>query len=684
MYIPQEGIISNAQFIEQLSENYPVAKSKGIQYLNIPAAFDIETSSFYARDEKRAITYELTLGIYNLVTITRTWDDMLRLLDQVSEKLKLTRDRRLIIYIANLSYEFQFMRKHFEWDKLFLTEERKPLYALTGGIEFRCSQRLAGGKGVAAVGKDLQKYKVEKRVGDLDYSLLRTPLTPLSPAELGYCENDVRVVLHYIQEKIESDGKITKIPLTNTGYVRNYCRKSCYERWVNYREYISELIITPNEYEQLKKAFQGGFTHANPKWSCKVLEHVTSLDLRSSYPTVMVLDYFPVSQGRLIDSELSDEEFQELLETHCCLFDAVFEEVTPKLNQDHPISSSKCWRADGVVEDNGRIVAAHSLAMTITELDYDTYRQFYNWDSIKVSNMRVYRRGYLPKNYIKAILKLYGDKTTLKHVEGEEVNYMISKNMINAAYGMIVTDINHDEFQYVDNDYISRDGNLEENIKKYNDSKKRFLFYPWGVWVTAHARHNLFAAIIECGQDYIYSDTDSVKIFNYEVHKPFFERYRQQIDDKIKDVCEWYKLDGALFSPKNKHGEVITLGYWDYEGQYQKFKTLGAKRYLVEKDGKLELTVAGVNKKKACEYLSKQPDPFTAFDDNLVVPVDYTGRQVLTYIDEEQSGFCTDYLGQEYEYHELSSIHMEGTEYHLSLSDEYRRFLKGMREDSED
>lgn len=51
------------------------------------------------------------------------------------------------------------------------------------------------------MGEDLQKYKVEKKVGDLDYNLVRTSSTPLTEQELGYCENDIRVVIAYIQEK---------------------------------------------------------------------------------------------------------------------------------------------------------------------------------------------------------------------------------------------------------------------------------------------------------------------------------------------------------------------------------------------------------------------------------------------------------------------------------------------------
>lgn len=233
MYQPQTGMISNAEFIAKLiefSSTIPTIKTgKHEQFYNVPAGFDIETTSFYnPRGEKSAIMYEWTLGIYNFITYGRTWTQFKILLDAVSKILGTHEKNRLVIYVHNLPYEFQFMRKHFSWTKVFLLDDRKPVYAITDlGIEFRCSLKLSG-KSLASTAQDLTKYKVEKMVGDLDYSLIRHSKTPLTEKELNYCEHDVRVILHYIQEKIEQDGNIARIPLTNTGYVRRYTKDACF------------------------------------------------------------------------------------------------------------------------------------------------------------------------------------------------------------------------------------------------------------------------------------------------------------------------------------------------------------------------------------------------------------------------------------------------------------------------
>lgn len=693
MFTVGGGLLSQTEFLikvnELLSSDWLVRDNKRVEYYNVPAGFDIEVSSFYQGEKKpenkRGIMYIWQFGIFNLVTTGRTWKEFEVLISMVQKILSLNENRRLVVYVHNLPYEFQFIRKHFDWDEVFILTERKPVYATTGGIEFRCSLKLAGGKALANVAKDLQKYKVEKAVGNLDYEQIRTPLTLLTEKELLYCENDIRVILCYIQEKIEQDGDITKIPLTNTGYVRNYCRKECYSRWKPYRKVMESLTLEADEYSQLKRAFQGGFTHANAHHVGKVLDKVGSHDFTSSYPAVMVLEKFPMAKAEYISNGINESELMELLITRCCLFDIEIWGLMPKLFHEHPISRYKCPVCENAIVDNGRIVMAEHIITTITEQDFFVYTEFYTWDRIEIKNLRTYQKNYLPKNFVQAILNLYEKKTVLKDVEGEEVNYMISKNMINASYGMAVTDPIRDELMYSDNTFYTIPKNIAEGIDKYNTNIRRFLFYPWGVWVTAYARANLFSGIIEMGDDYVYSDTDSIKSMNTERHEDYFNAYNAQILDKIELASQYHNLDKSLFAPYTKKGKQKIIGVWDDEGDYDKFKTLGAKRYLTMKgvqstEPKYMITLAGSNKKKTMEYLVGTGDPFGNFTDGLSIPPENSGRLILSYIDNETTGTVVDMFGVPYEYHELSSIHMEKSEYNLSMSEEFVRYLEGLRD----
>lgn len=679
MYSWEEGLISRNDFLESLLRDFPIVKNNsGIEYYNIPSAFDIETSSFYDYGEKRSCMYIWQFGIYDSVLVGRTWEEFQLLLSMVSKILSLDNERRIIVYVHNLAYEFQFIRKHFNWDKVFFLDERKPVYALTNGIEFRCSLKLAGGKSLFNVGKDLLKYKCRKMIGDLDYSILRTPLTPLTPDELKYCENDIRVLLCYIQEKIESDGDITKIPLTNTGYVRNYSRKNCFKKWRGYRNLMKSLTITPEEYEQLQQGFQGGFTHANAHYVDKTLDGVSSYDIRSSYPSVMVLEKFPMSKSAIIE-HINPKDFWDYLKDYCCLFDLEIYDVEPKLHQDHPISRSKCWVCEGAIVDNGRVVFAERICITVTEQDFYTYYHFYNWDRMSIYNFRIYEKGYLPTPLVESALKFFGDKTELKGDKANLVNYNISKNMLNALFGMMVTNPVRDEFLYEDESFVKKHSDVEKSINKYNDSIKRFLFYPWGVWITAYARANLFSCIAEFGLDHVYSDTDSEKCLHADRHYKYFEEYEREILRKIQLSSDWHHIPIEKFMPVSPIEGRQIIGTWKDEGEYTKFKTLGAKRYLTLSEGEgLVLTLAGANKEKSAEFLKSTDNPFKTFRENMVIDSDHSGRLISTYIDDETEGNVIDYLGIHYHYHELSSVHMEPSEYTLSRSKEFEDYLKGL------
>jgi hypothetical protein len=215
---------------------------------------------------------------------------------------------------------------------------------------------------------------------------------------------------------------------------------------------------------------------------------------------------------------------------------------------------------------------------------------------------------------------------------------------------------------------------VQKAIENYNKARKRFLFYPWGVWVTAYARRNLFTGISECQDDYLYSDTDSIKLTNLPEHQAYFDGYNEWIIDRLERAIHHHKLDVRKIKPKTQQGIEKPLGVWDYEGTYT-FKTLGAKRYLLKDDkGDYLLTVAGVAK-SAIDYIKLKDNPFDAFKDGLVIPSKYSGKLTHTYIDDETQGLITDYQGNTCEYHELSSVHLEPAKYELSLAREYADYI---------
>lgn len=674
---------------------FPTIKTnKQIEFINLPCGFDIETTSYKQGEDKAAFMYIWMIGIgHNTgVYYGRTWEELKNLCLFLQLELNLSEKRRLVIYVHNLGYEFQFMRKYFDWleDGLFAVDERKPIKALcTYGIEFRDSYILSGFS-LENTAKNLTTHKVKKMVGDLDYSLIRTHLTPLTDIEMGYCENDIAIITAYISEQIELYSDVTKIPMTNTGRVRNFVRDNCYytsknhrksskSKYIKYRKIMDDLTIDKDTYIQLKRAFMGGFTHANANYSNKVLTDVSSVDFTSSYPSVMISEQFPMSRFKPVEIQ-SLSELQLYCSKYAMVFDAKFINIRAKISYENYISESKCFKLVKPILNNGRVFSADELATTITEVDFDIFQNAYEWDEIEIANVRYAHKNYLPKPIVESILKLYQDKTVLKDVEGSEVEYLLSKGMLNSIYGMCVTDIVKDKAVYGDEWGINK-VNIDEEIENYNNSRKRFLYYAWGIWVTAYARRNLWTGILAVGDDYIYSDTDSLKVRNYDNHLGYINWFNDCIVSKMKAMCEYYSLDESLLSPKTKEGKTKMMGVWDYEGTYKKFKTLGAKRYLLLDNEKLKLTVAGLSKQNGIKHMLEVSEGcidsvFDMFNDSLYIPADKTGKMTHTYIDNELQLLVTDYLGNTAECMPLSGVHLENCDFTLSITGQYQEFLK--------
>lgn len=657
-----------------------VKDNKKVSYYNIPVSFDIETSSFYDNGEKVAIMYEWTWAIYDYVIIGRTWEEFERLISVLVKSFSTSSSLRMVVYVHNLSYEFQFIRKHFTWEKVFAIKERETLYALTNkGIMFKCSYLLSG-YSLAKVAENLQSHKIRKLKGDLDYSKIRTPLTPLSVREVMYCVNDVLIITYYIKDEIDSNKGINNIPLTQTGYVRRYVRNNTLTEKKGNRKYrthyytkIHGLTLTAKEYSLLKRAFMGGFTHANSWHVFKVHENVSSFDFTSSYPAVMLSERFPMSKGKLTNGDeiATQENLDRLLNYYCCVFDIEFYNIREKFIHEHYISESRCYLKSNALSENGRVYKADKIAMTITNIDFNIIKETYDYDYYKIGDFYYYHADYLPKEFLECILNLYESKNLLKGVKGKEVEYMKSKQMLNSTYGMSVTDIVKDVWGY-ENAWKVEKAETEKSIEKYNKSGKRFLFYPWGIFVTAYARRNLWKGIIACNKDYIYSDTDSIKILNKSKHDSFIVDYNQQIKEKLAKMCARRKIDFSKVSPRGK-----TIGVWDFEGTYDKFKTLGAKRYLLTKEGKTVLTVSGLNKFVAMPYMLKKwgDKVYENFTNNLKIPRDNTGKMTHTYIDDERKGFIVDYKNIRYQYSELSAVHLENAPFTMCMTSVYLDYL---------
>ena len=662
-------------------------KKRKFEYWNIPCAFDIETSSFYQPDgSKAAVMYLWGFNFNGRSIYGRTWPEFLEVIEYIHDVLN-TEQIRLCCYVHNLPYEIGFMARWFTWEESFCMGDHKMVKGVTSwGIEFRCSL-IENGKRLALLAEEIKENPVRK-LDTLDYKGLRHSKSPLTDLELMYQLNDVRVVANYIFEKSKTrTGGIPRILMTRTGYVRERYRKGTRESpdrniKTHYTNWMKLLTLEFDEYYVLDAAFRGGHTHANSLWVNEVLYKVGSFDEISAYPA-MLTKGFPMNKGRHLDT-LPDRSY---LKYYCCVFRWECRNLRRRKGvYDDPLSKSKCSTLEGPVINNGRVKEAAHVVTYITEVDYRIYEKFYEWDEDdQISDVWLYEKGFLPKQFLEVMFQLLTNKTSLKGVEGMEDLYMLSKGDLNSSYGMIVTKIVREMVQFINYEYkVDNTKTPETMIEKYNKDRKRFLFYPWGVYITAYAREAILEAILACGKDFVYSDTDSVKILNPEKHLDYFRDYNERIKVQHEKCLKFHGLPMELCSPKTKNGIPKLLGAFEYEHDekpFEMFKTLGAKRYMTYDHGKLECTVAGLGKKEGAAFIQKNgknvDEWFEFFSNDMSVPAEKTGKLTHTYIDHEIEGDLTDMYGITAHYYEKSCIHLEPAPYHLNLSKDFIRFLAG-------
>ena len=705
---------------------------KTVYYKDIICVFDTETTSYYHPVYgKTAWMYEWSLCVNGEVIIGREWWQYHHTMLKIRDRLNVDMDSRLPVYVHNLPFDWQFFARQFEWDDIFSLDTRTPVRALTtDGVEYRCSYALSGLGVSQMVVPDIRNTampvtpsSLHKMVGDLNYGLIRTPDTLLTVKEIKYCVNDVRVVAEWLSKKlVDNDDTMASIPMTRTGYVRRDCRRNTVngKNGKKYRAVIQSLTLDYPTYQSIKEVFAGGFTHAGHKWVGYKIPNVRSYDLTSSYPTVMVAKKEFSTSSYINVYPTTMAEVDKYLNNNCCMFTVRMHNVRPAAGHDHesPISLSHCrnqkdierMEKDGIARiNNGRVYEAPEVVVRICEIDYRIFSKFYDFDVTidDISDMMISTKGYLPTEFVDVILQYYEQKTTLKGVAGEETQYAKYKEFVNALYGMCATDCLK-PLTVFDGDNWKKEDKEPEELEQVNTSKNRFLYYAWSYQVTALARERLFGAIEELGNDYLYSDTDSVKFINPSSHQQYFDDANAAIIADLQAACAYHGIDPARIAPKNIKGKACPLGVWDYDGDYLYFKTLGAKRYMYttldeimvdeyDDDGptgrkigsgwyqeKIHTTVAGLSKKQFPTFLETTSDPYDTFDVDLTVPKEYTGKLTHTYIDDKHIMLITDYQGHVSKIKTHGMVHLEPQEYHMGMADSYARFLGWCTTDNKD
>ena len=540
----------------------PAVVGKKIKYDNNIFSFDIESTSYIVLHGKQLETskyldltdkekddciFKTTMYIWQFsvndtVYYGRTWQDFVHFLKMLNDIDPTTCK---IVFVHNLAFEFQFLKSVVHFKNVFARKSHKVMKAdlVDFNIQFRCSYFMSNCS-LEQLAK-VYNLDVQKLKGNLDYSKIRHFKTSLTKAELDYCSNDCLVVYEYIKMELKEYKQVNLLPLTSTGKVRRELQQKVENDTNYYQETFNAINVDPIIYDKLVQSFMGGYTHANYCYTDKIIPNVTSYDFTSSYPYVLLVEKYPMTQFR----KCNIKSIKALSPKFAYIITIEFKDIESQYMNNF-ISQSKCKIRNGEY-DNGRVIRAESLEITCTDVDLYIILASYNYKSYKILDCYYAIYDYLPIQYVNFILDKYENKTKYKGLNGYETEYSKAKNLFNSLYGMTVTNLICDETIYEDSTGEWQEKELtNDQIKKklLEERKKAFLSFSWGVWVTAHARRNLIENIMKLDRYCLYADTDSVKLkqgFDINV----IENYNKKVIAKIEDVCRKRNLKIDRFKP---------------------------------------------------------------------------------------------------------------------------------------
>ena len=413
-------------------------------------------------------------------------------------------------------------------------------------------------------------YGIKKLKGEWDYTKFRLPTDPISEEEWSYVDHDVMIISRALadyraqgyventQAAIAYNDRLKKTYPQFRKTLAQYLKKKDYDR---YRAAFPQEI-RPLRYElhkHLMLGYFGGLTYLNPLYACQDLKHVHSYDVHSMYPDKMANFPLPVGEPLVIENPTQEEAWR-LIRTYPCIM-ADWEDLTLELKSaDHFPALMFPTKPQTSVRMEGKIIKCQSEYATLTGIDCGIMKSEYRIKTGRITRLYFFRsrQGHY-KEFVSYWMKIKSDADRVLNSDGAtaeersaaKTQRSLAKVMLNASYGKDGTKLlryPHHTRLDPDLDLLVSDPEVEVADIEY--------YLPSAIFICAWARWQLWRAVRILRREFIYCDTDSVK------------------------VTEAGK--GLLEASPDFTIDPYELGTWGYEGEYVTARFVRQKTYSYE------------------------------------------------------------------------------------------------------
>jgi hypothetical protein len=367
-----------------------------------------------------------------------------------------------------------------------------------------------------------QSFNMDEGKGDIDYHAYRPIGYQMTDEERDYLRRDVTIVAEAMRLTIEEG--MTKLTVASDSLDE-------YKHLFGNKLFTRMFPVLPMAMDaEIRKAYRGGFTYADPRFSKRITGPGVVLDVNSLYPHIMYDSLLPYGTPVFQDGKVDTSDEYPL-----AVFSVTF---TAKLKLDHipciQIKGSNMFTGTEYVTE-----VVEPTTLSVTNVDWELWNEQYDievhsWDG-----------GWLFHG-AHDFFREYIDKWSKVKEESTGGRRELAKLHLNSLYGRFALNPN----------VTSRIPVLIDNRVGYEsgpDETRAPVYTAMGVFITSYARALTIRAAQDNWESFAYADTDSLHLLMDHVPEGLDVHPTRRGAWKLE-----YHFDAAMYIRPKAYSEYVT------------------------------------------------------------------------------------------------------------------------------
>ena len=359
--------------------------------------------------------------------------------------------------------------------------------------------------------------------GTLDYHAERPVGHRLTWQEKDYLANDVLIIAKALRVQFDAGMKKLTVGSDALTEFKKTIGDKLFDRYFP--------IMSDTMDAEIRKAYRGGFTYADSRYTGKVVGAGRTYDVNSLYPSVMYNEYLPYGMPIFVEGLPEATPDRPLF--------IVSVTFTAKLKKNH----IPCIQVKGSSRFLATEYQTHikePVTISCTNIDLALWEEHYDLDILS------YNGGWLFFAQ-KGVFKDYIDKWNKVKAESTGGQRTLAKLLLNSLYGKFATNP----------DITGKVPVLEDNVVKLVQGAPETrdpVYTAMGVFITAYARNKTIRAAQENYDTFAYADTDSLHLLRDDDPEGLW------VDPKALGAWKFeYAFDRALFIRAKSYIEHLSV-----------------------------------------------------------------------------------------------------------------------------